>query len=103
MQNGIWIRDVVLGESSGRDRESEFGVRGLSEVHLASRLGEIETYIHQALETLSLQDPEERRISPRNGREVTVGWALCHSLKHTALHCGQVQLMRQMWEKINRE
>lgn len=94
-----WIGDVILGESSGRDRDSEFMVRGLSEADLVSRLGEIETYIRKALETLSLQELREKRISPRNGREVTVGWALCHALKHTALHGGQIQLTRQMWER----
>jgi uncharacterized damage-inducible protein DinB len=94
-----WIGDVVLGESSSRDRDSEFVVRNLSEADLVFRLGEIETYIQKALETLSLQELQETRTSPRNGQEVTVGWALCHALKHTALHSGHIQLMRQMWEQ----
>lgn len=94
-----WIGDVVLGESSGRDRDSEFMVRGLSAADLVSRLEEIETYIRKALETLSLQELQEKRLSPRNDREVTVGWALCHALKHTALHSGHIQLTRQMWER----
>lgn len=94
-----WIGDVILGESSGRDRDSEFMVRGLSEADLVSRLGEIEIYVQKALETLSLQELQAKRTSPRNGREVTVGWALCHALKHTALHSGHIQLTRQMWER----
>jgi uncharacterized damage-inducible protein DinB len=93
-----WIGDVIFGESSGRDRDSEFMARGLSDADLVSRLEEIETYIQKALERLSLQELQEKRISPRNGREVTVGWALCHALKHTALHSGHIQLTRQMWE-----
>jgi len=94
-----WIGDVVLGESSGRDRDLEFMVRGLSEADLVSRLEEIEMYLQKALEALSLQEHQEKRISPRNGREVTVGWALCHALKHSALHSGHIQLTRQMWER----
>jgi hypothetical protein len=28
-----------------------------------------------------------------------VGWALCHILKHTALHLGHLQITRQLWEQ----
>ena len=94
-----WIGDVVFGESSGRDRDSEFMMGGLSEADLVSRLGEIETYIQKVLETLALQELQEKRISPQSGREVTVGWALCHALTHSALHSGHIQLTRQMWEQ----
>jgi hypothetical protein len=66
---------------------------------LTQRLGENEAYLQHVLETLTLQDLETKRISPRNGREVTVGWALGHALKHTALHVGHLQIMRQLWEQ----
>ena len=94
-----WIGDVIAGEPSGRDRESEFMVRGISEIELLEKLNEIENYIRRKLETFTLQEVEESRISPRNSREVTVGWALCHVLKHTALHVGHIQITRQLWEK----
>jgi uncharacterized damage-inducible protein DinB len=94
-----WIGDVIVGEPSGRDRESEFMVQGLSEYELVQKLGEIENYIEKALEPLVLQDLDEQRISPRNGRAVTLGWALCHALKHTALHVGHIQITRQLWEQ----
>ena len=94
-----WIGDVIAGEPSGRDRESEFKVQGLSADELIQRLSENEAYIQKALETFTLQELDEKRISPRNGREVTVGWALCHALKHTALHLGHIQIMRQLWEQ----
>jgi uncharacterized damage-inducible protein DinB len=94
-----WIGDVIVGEPSGRDRGSEFAVKGLSEQGLVQKLVEIETYLQNALETMSLQELEAERISPRNGREVTVAWALCHALKHTALHVGHIQISRQMWDQ----
>jgi hypothetical protein len=28
-----------------------------------------------------------------------VAWALFHALEHTALHCGQIQIQRQLWEQ----
>jgi hypothetical protein len=60
---------------------------------------QVESYLRGALENISLQELGEKRISPRNGREVTVGWALCHALKHTALHAGHIQVTRQWWEE----
>jgi len=96
-----WIGDVIVGESSNRDRESEFKVQGLTGDDLFQRLSETEKYIQKALEALSLQALDEKRISPRNGREVAVDWALCHALKHTALHVGHIQMIRQLWEQQN--
>jgi uncharacterized damage-inducible protein DinB len=94
-----WIGDVIFGEPSGRDRDAEFKVEGLSETELVQKLSEIESYLQNRVATLTLQELEEQRISPRNGREVTLGWALCHALKHTALHLGHIQITRQLWEQ----
>lgn len=94
-----WLGDVVAGENSNRDREAEFKVRGLSSEMLLQRLSDVEAYLQLVLERLTIQDLETPRISPRNGREVTVAWAMGHALKHTALHLGHVQIMRQLWEQ----
>jgi uncharacterized damage-inducible protein DinB len=92
-----WIGDVIAGESSGRDREAEFKVRGWLGEALLQRLSETEIYLQKVLESLSLPALDKKRVSPRNGREVTVGWALGHALKHTALHVGHLQIARQLW------
>jgi uncharacterized damage-inducible protein DinB len=92
-----WIGDVIASEPSGRDREAEFEVRGKTENELLLKLGEVEKYIEKALEEMSIGELEEKRLSPRNGREVTVGWALLHALKHTTLHAGHIQITRQAW------
>lgn len=94
-----WIGDVIAGEPSGRDRDAEFKVKNMSEVDLLQRLSATEDYLRKALETFSVQTLDEKRISSRNGREITVGWALGHALKHTALHLGHIQIMRQLWEQ----
>jgi uncharacterized damage-inducible protein DinB len=94
-----WIGDVVDGEPSGRDRDAEFRVQGLSEHELIQKLSDHEAYLRKTLEKFAVQELEEKRISPRDGREFTVGWALCHALKHTALHVGHIQITRQLWEK----
>jgi uncharacterized damage-inducible protein DinB len=94
-----WIGDVIFADPSRRDRDAEFKVKDLAEDELLRRLSTTEDYFRKALETLSLQELDETRTSPRNGRGVTVGWALGHALKHTALHLGHIQIMRQLWEQ----
>ena len=94
-----WIGDVIGGEPSGRDREAEFKVQGLSEQELIRRLSKNEEFIRKALEPLALQELDAMRTSPRNGRGVTVGWALCHVLKHTSLHLGHMQITLQLWKQ----
>ncbi len=94
-----WIGDVIAGEPSGRNRELEFMIQGSSEKELFQKLSEIENYVGKILEPFTLQELDEKRVSPRNGREITVGWALCHALKHTSLHLGHIQLTRQLWEQ----
>ena len=92
-----WIGDVIAGEPAERDREAEFRVKDISEQELILRLSQNEALIRKALEPLALQELEATRKSPRNGRSVIVGWALCHVLKHTALHLGHMQITRQLW------
>ncbi|MCK5318696.1 MAG: DUF664 domain-containing protein, partial [Anaerolineales bacterium] len=55
-------------------------------------------YIQKALDKLTIQELKEIRVSPRDGREFTIGWAILHVLKHTALHLGHVEVTRHMWE-----
>ncbi|MGD0610550.1 MAG: DinB family protein [Anaerolineales bacterium] len=94
-----WLGDVVAREPSDRNREAEFQVRELSLDGLTKRLDDSLDYVHRVLENLTLPDLETSRVSSRNGREVTVAWALAHALKHTALHVGHIQITRQLWEQ----
>lgn len=94
----FWLSDVVLGVDSGRDREAEFQVHDLEPKMLTGRLTESWAYAQSVMGELTLQDLDAIRISPRDGREVTVAWALGHILKHTALHVGHIQITRQWWQ-----
>jgi uncharacterized damage-inducible protein DinB len=94
----FWLSDVVLGVDSGRDREAEFQVQDLEPEVLAGRLTESWAFAQSVMGELTLQDLDAIRISPRDGREVTVAWALGHILKHTALHVGHIQITRQWWQ-----
>jgi hypothetical protein len=65
---------------------------------LKKRLEDNLAYARKTLERFTLRDLEARRISPREGREVTVAWALLHALEHATLHLGHIQITRQLWE-----
>jgi uncharacterized damage-inducible protein DinB len=94
-----WIGAVALGEPTDRVREEEFAVKGLGTDELKRRLTAAELYARNALARFSLPDLEAIRKSPRNEKTFSVGWCLAHALEHTALHLGQIQLTRQLWDQ----
>jgi len=97
-----WVGDISLGDSSNRDRDSEFASRQHDSAALRARLAEIETYVEHALDRLTMADLTQERPINQFGREsTTVGWALLHALQHTAQHVGHVQITRQLWEQHN--
>jgi len=94
-----WIGDVVGRDPSGRNREVEFRAQGTDGAALRLRLNRTLEHTRGVLDTLTLQDLEASRTSPRDGREYTVGWALAHALEHTAIHVGHAQITRQLWDQ----
>jgi uncharacterized damage-inducible protein DinB len=95
----FWIGDIAAQESSDRNRDSEFKVKGLGTDALKKRLDNALAYAKTALEKFTLQDLELQRGSPQTDHEFTVGWALLHALEHATEHKGQIQLTRQLWEQ----
>jgi uncharacterized damage-inducible protein DinB len=98
-----WIGDVAAQEPSDRNRDAEFKVRNVGMEVLRKRVTDTLDYAKQVLEKLSLQDLESTRVSPRDGRTFTVGWALIHALEHATEHKGQIQLTRQLWEQSGKQ
>lgn len=95
----FWMGDVVAGEPSHRDRPAEFKARGFSISQLESKLNESLGYAELVLGKFTLADLSAPRIHPRNEQEITAGWALEHTLKHTALHLGHLEITRQLWDQ----
>jgi hypothetical protein len=93
------VGDVVMQESSNRNRDLEFLAQGMSKEILIQRLDDTESYLSNALSKLSLSDLETTRIHPRHGDQVTVAWALLHALDHAATHLGHINLTVQMWHQ----
>ena len=92
------IGDIVKGESSQRNRPAEFLATGLDSATLVNRLRDSEAYFKTVLEGLSLADLESARHDPRDGSQTSVSWALLHALEHTAMHAGQIQDLRQLYQ-----
>jgi uncharacterized damage-inducible protein DinB len=93
-----WFGDFIMKEPSGRNRDQEFQTTGLDHLDLTHKLDDSLAYIQKSLDKLTIQELEEVRISPRDGRRFTIGWAIFHVLKHTALHLGHIEITRHMWE-----
>jgi uncharacterized damage-inducible protein DinB len=90
------IGDVIMGEPSNRNREAEFEVDGLEKQALLDRLTAVDAYIKGAFEKMTLADLETSRTHPRNGKKVSVSWALLHALEHTGIHLGHIELTVQL-------
>jgi len=94
----FWIGEVVGNDPAKRDREAEFRAQGLTVETLRQRLSDSRVYLAGVLDGLAFDELEAKRTA--RGREVTVGWALGHVLKHTATHLGHIQVMRDLWEQF---
>jgi len=95
----FWVGDVVMSDSSNRNRDAEFQVTGLDKNALIQRLRETEAYLTSAFNTLQLSDLETTRMHPNRGYEVSVTWALMHALEHAAVHLGHIQMTAQLWQQ----
>lgn len=95
----FWIGDVAAQDPKERDRDAEFQVRNVEMDILKKRLADNLEYARNTLGNFNTGDLEAPRASSRDGQTYTVAWALLHALEHTALHLGQIQLTRQLWEQ----
>jgi len=90
------LSDILAQRPTGRDRASEFTVRGLDADALCARLADSRAFAKELLEKLSIDDLVTPRVL-RNGRQVTGAWALLHVLDHTGEHLGHIEITRQLW------
>ncbi len=96
-----WIGDVIAQDDSHRDRDAEFRVQARSAKEIIERLDAVLAHSRSVLSSLTVAHLEEQRPAS-DQRQVTVAWALVHTLEHTGIHLGQMQLMRQWWETKSR-
>ena len=94
-----WIGDVVVGDSSGRVRASEFQTKGVEPTALRKQLAEVSAYCQKAVATLTPADLDRACDITMDPGKCTVAWALLHAVEHLALHVGHAQITRQFWEQ----
>lgn len=94
----FWIGDVAAGDPSNRDRDSEFAASGKDRGELFAILRGSRQYAGEVIKKIDYKKLSSPCISPRDGKEITIGWALNYALEHTAIHLGHIQIIRQLWE-----
>ncbi|NJN96508.1 MAG: DinB family protein, partial [Anaerolineales bacterium] len=95
-----WVGEIAGGAPAQRDRPAEFRTEKVDGAALQARLDASLSHSRATLARLTLADLETRRPA-MDRTEVTVAWALLHSLEHVATHLGQMQMTRRMWEQQN--
>jgi len=91
----FWIAEVIGGRAQTREREAEFRAQATDAAALVRLLAEVGAESREVLAAYSDDDLSQTR--QREGRTITVRWALLHVVDHTALHLGHMQLTYQLW------
>ena len=94
-----WVAEVVGREQPIRQPGAVYRVTGLDSRELCQRLDKSLSCCRKTLENYQPADLEEKRLSPSDGREVTVSWALAHVMEHTINHQRDIAFIRQLCAK----
>ncbi|HET6846929.1 MAG TPA: hypothetical protein VFH29_08835, partial [Anaerolineales bacterium] len=66
---------------------------------LRQRILDLDDYEARTFEDLRVRDLESFKVAPKDGRQVTVAWALLHAMQHTAVHIGHIEILTQQWKQ----
>lgn len=93
-----WIAEVVGGRPIERVRDAEFEHEDLEKGPLLDGLHDALGLVKDVLEQTTTADIRQTIQGEwrRRPHTYTKGWALLHSVQHTAYHLGQIQLFRKM-------
>ena len=101
----FFVGDMAALIPSNRIRASEFQAKGMDEAALIQRLDDTLAFVRETVSKFTLEDlaivrPLPGATNPTTTLDtLTVGWALMHTLSHTALHLGHAQITRQLWDQ----
>lgn len=88
---------AILGQSGYvRDREGEFGKKGLPKSDLAKDIESAKTVIQQTLEKMNPADLDEIYPLEVFGYPMTTGYFLIHLNSHLNYHYGQINYFRRI-------
>jgi hypothetical protein len=91
----FWIGEVIGGLPRTRERAGEFTAVIAAKPPLLNRIDVVAAQTATILQEFSAEDLTAVRHA--RGKNVTVGWAILHTVEHTALHLGHVQITAQLW------
>lgn len=92
----LWLDTVIGGEPVPPGLATAHAATGQSGDELARLLDDSLAKSKARLESLAPSQLDEER--ERRGRTVTVRWAAYHTLEHTAMHVGHMQITRQVYD-----
>ncbi len=90
-----WAGEILAGRKMHRDRDAEFSIEEADPAVLLRRLDEAAALVHGVLEGVTAGMLDEVRTY--RDKQVSVRWILMRVLAHTALHLGQMQILRKLW------
>jgi len=91
----FWMREIIGGQKTQRDREAEFVTKGVEISELEKRLDSAGQTATDVLSSLTEAQLDENR--KWQDQMVSVRWCILHVIEHTAQHIGHMQLTRQLW------
>lgn len=92
----LWLDTVIGGEPVPPGLATAHAATARSADELMRLLDESLEKSRARLESLAPEQFDEER--ERRGRTVTVRWAAYHTLEHTAMHVGHMQITRQVFD-----
>jgi uncharacterized damage-inducible protein DinB len=91
----FWIAEVVGGLPPTRDRDAEFATQAGDASELVRLLVDTGAETRNVFATLT--EPDLAGTREARGRTITLRWCILHTIDHTALHLGHMQLTYQLW------
>jgi len=93
----LWLDTVVGGEPVPPGLATAHAATAQSSDDLVRLMDESLAKSKTRLESLAAAQYDEER--ERRGRTMTVRWAAYHTLEHTAMHVGHMQITRQVYDE----
>ena len=93
----LWLDSVIAGEPISPELATAHAGSAENAEELQSLLDDSLARSKRRLESLTTEQLDEPR--ERRGRALSVRWASYHTLEHTALHVGHMQLTRQVYDE----
>jgi uncharacterized damage-inducible protein DinB len=93
----LWLDAVIAGEPVPPELATAHAATAESAEELQHLLDDSLARSRARLESLTPSQLDETR--ERRGRAITVRWAAYHTLEHTALHVGHMQITRQVFDE----